>query len=136
MDHKLPSALVPDHFCLVSLALTQPRWKMPDRFARHLGSKWGRNRMARQSQIRVQVDTVSAANMPGYPCFTPSAQKMPYQIAESGAFRHVPSSAMARSTISRETPVSTMSSVDCAMTLPILSTKFSKSGSPEQEPKE
>ena len=57
--------------------------------------------------------------MLGYPCFTPSAQKIPYQIAESGAFRHVPSSAMARSTISRETPVSTMSSVDCAISLPI-----------------
>ena len=91
--------------------------------------------MAWQSQIMVQVDTIRAASMPGYPCFTPSAQKMPYQIAESGAFRHVPSSAMARSTISRETPVSTMSSVNSAMTLPILSTKSSKSGSPEQEPK-
>lgn len=80
------------------------------------------DKMAWQSRIRVQADTISAANMPGYSCFTPSAQKMPYQIAESGAFRHVPSSAMARSTISRETPVSTMSSVDCAISLPILST--------------
>jgi hypothetical protein len=38
---------------------------MPDRFAPHLGSKWRHNKMAWQSQIRVQVDTISAANMPG-----------------------------------------------------------------------